>query len=219
MSTFLGPIHYWLFNKIRLVEDRESAIIKGFTERFGEGIKEIERAVRERYGQPDGDTPLDELIGDAPIHQFLQGRIEVAEVREAALLALLLNRYGQDGEALAKEIAFQHGYDTGKRAIKEYEGEVMVPETAYKLLNNFFLDGMPCDHVTEVEESSERGLISKHIDCLHRGYWETAGVSSVFMCDYLYSWVNGFVKVFGVNHRRAKSMVKGDPFCEEIFEV
>ena len=36
MSAVLGPIHHWLFNKIRLVEARETELAAAASEKFGD---------------------------------------------------------------------------------------------------------------------------------------------------------------------------------------
>src|SRR3989338_1996165 len=172
MSSFLGPIHYWLFSKIKLVEDRENAIIKVFSEKFGDDVNTIAKDARAKYGEPVGDTSLDQMIGDSPIHGFLNGRITAAETRESYVLSELIKKYGTDANSLAMDTAYNHGLETGKRALKEYEIEDVNPESAYRALQNFFLDGMPCDHVTEVDQPSEKALHGRHTDCLHKPYWD-----------------------------------------------
>lgn len=220
MSAFLGPIHHWLFNKIKLVEEREDAIIKAFSEKFSSDTNTIAKNARKKYGEPVGSTPLDEMIGDSPIHGFLHNRITVAETRESFILAELIKKHGTDGNNLAMDTAYKHGLETGKKAQKEYETEDVNPESAYRLLQNFFLDGMPCDHVTEVDQPSEKELHGRHTDCLHRAYWEEAGISGDFMCNYLATWVNGFIAGLGgaVKFKRLKTIIKGDTFCEDVFE-
>ncbi|MBI5683115.1 MAG: hypothetical protein HZC45_08140 [Deltaproteobacteria bacterium] len=197
MSAFLGPIHYWLFNKIKLVEDRESAIVKAFSEKFGGDVNVIAKNARERYGEPVGDTPIDQMIGDSPIHGFLHNRITVAESRESFILSEFIKKYSGEANNPAMETAYKHGLETGRHALKEYEIENVNPESAYKVLQNFFLDGMPCDHVTEVDQPSEKELHGRHTDCLHKSYWDEAGISGNFMCEYLAKWVDGFIAGLG----------------------
>ena len=220
MSTFLGPIHYWLFNKIKLVEDREKTLSERFKEKYGDEIEAITEKVVSRYGPHLGDTPLDQLIGDAPIHGFLAQTIETVETREAALLCELINKYGEEAKALALEVAHNHGSSNGRKARKEYDLEGKDAKNLYNILRNYFLDGMPCDHVVEIETPSEGELIEKHTDCLHRSYWQNAGISEEFMCRYLGRWIDGFVEGVGAEgHSRNKTLVNGDPYCEDIFKA
>lgn len=220
MSTFLGPIHYWLFQKIRNVEDREEAVIKAFSERFGDGVAKIVEDVRESYGMPFDNTPLEHLIGDAAIHYWLQSAIEKAETREAALLKGLIDRFGEEGEELAMEVAFQHGKKIGKAAIEEGKNQGEGVESVYNLIKNTFLDGMPCDHVTEAENPSTDLLVEKHTDCLHRSYWERAGISGVFMCSYLERWIKGVCSADSrIDYKRVRSIVTGDSYCEDHYRI
>ncbi len=220
MSTFLGPIHYWLFQKIRNVEDREEALIKAFSERFGNGVKEIVEKVRGRYGVPFDNTPLENLIGDAAIHYWLQSAIEKAETREAALLKGFLDTFGQDGRDLALEVAFQHGRKIGEAAIEQGQNQGEGIESVYNLIKNTFLDGMPCDHVTEAETPSPDLLVEKHTACLHKGYWEAAGIDGRFMCSYLERWIRGVCSADPrIEYRRVKSLVGGDDCCEDHYRI
>lgn len=220
MSAFLGPIHYWLFNKIKLVENREDAIIKAFSEKFGGDVDTVTKEARAKYGEPVGNMPLDQMIGDSPIHGFLSNRITVAETRESFVIVKLINKYGDDAGNLAMEAVYKHGLETGRHALKEYEIENVNPESVYKVLQNFFLDGMPCDHVTEVDQPSEKALHGRHTDCLHRTYWADVGISGNFMCSYLAAWVDGFIAGLGdiVKFKRIKTIIKGDAYCEDVFE-
>ncbi len=220
MSTFLGPIHYWLFQKIRNVEDREEALIKAFTERFGDEVNGIVEDVRQRYGVPFDNTPLENLIGDAAIHYWLQSAIERSETREAALLKGLIDRYGDEVKELAMDVAFRHGQKIGKEAIEQGKNQGSGIESVYNLIKNTFLDGMPCDHVTEVESPSPDLLVEKHTDCLHRGYWESAGIAETFMCSYLEKWIKGVCSADpSIDHERVKALVRGDSYCEDRYRI
>ncbi len=220
MSTFLGPIHHWLFNKIRYVEDRENAIIEAFSERYGDKVMDIVRTARDKYGMPFDNTDLGELIGDAPIHFWLQDAIRKVETREAAILKGLIDRYGDDAEELARKVAFDHGVKVGTDALEGGHDKGGGIEAVYNLIHNHFLDGMPCDHVTEVENRDPDLLIERHTDCLHRDYWDEAGLSHRFMCGFLESWVSGLCSVDPrIEFDRVRSIVRGDKNCEDVFKL
>lgn len=220
MSTFLGPIHYWLFNKIRYVEDREEALIQGFTERYGEDVKAIVSSVRERYGMPFDSSDLGELIGDSPIHFWLQEAIRRAETREAALLKGVIERYGEDAKGIAIQIAFEHGRKIGEKALQEGANRGDGTEAIYNLIHNSFLDGMPCDHVTEVETPSSNLLVERHIECLHKDYWDEVGISGEFMCSFLENWIKGLCAADPrIDHKRVRSIARGDSQCEDTFSL
>ncbi len=220
MSTFLGPIHYWLFNKIRLVETREKEIVKAVGNLFGKGAVKRITEVTSKYPPYFDNTPLEELIGNSSIHAFLADTIRRVELREAEVLGVLMENYGRRAEELALEVSYNHGLVNGRIALKEYEIDDPTAESLYKTLRDYFLDGMPCDHVVEIQQVSERELIERHSECLHSDYWKEAGVSQRFMCTYLCKWVDGFIDGTGSGvHVRKRSIVNGDTFCEDIYKV
>lgn len=219
MSAFLGPIHYWLFNKIKLVEAREGELTSAFAAKYGDEINSIAEANRAKYGDNFGDTPIEELIGDSPIHTYLAGAIEKVETREAALLAELIKKYGAEAEVAAKEVAHSNGEKVGKAEAAEISDGEPTADDVLKGVKNTFLDGMPCDHASGIEDASETQVTETHSECLHINYWKAAGAPEAFMCEYLGSWIDGFVSSVKARHRRGKTLAKGDTHCEDIYEV
>jgi hypothetical protein len=47
MSAFLGPIHHWLFNKIRLHEELEGRLVEQYKAIYGSEIDEIVRTAED----------------------------------------------------------------------------------------------------------------------------------------------------------------------------
>ena len=80
MSAFLGPIHFWLYNKI------------GNQELL---TKEIAALAAENSWIPDADSytktlpPLETVIDEGNIHGWLQAQITDAETRYARLVPIL----------------------------------------------------------------------------------------------------------------------------------
>ncbi|MEE8575145.1 MAG: hypothetical protein V3T30_07010, partial [Thermodesulfobacteriota bacterium] len=190
MSAFLGPIHHWLFSKISLVEDREKYLATAFTEKYGDRVAALVNAGKEKYGDYYDSTPLEDMIGDVPIHAYLAGAIEKVETREAALLAALTSEHGDDGALLAFKTASEHGAKVAKS--EDEDIEIDTADDIYRAVKNTFLDGMPCDHVVDVKSDSEKELTEIHTDCLHREFWKRAEASETFMCEYLGRWISGF---------------------------
>ena len=79
MSVFLGRIHYWLFNKIKLVQERQQLLFSRAEAMCGSLAEELEAQVRQTYGEPLPDKDLAELIDHSNIHGWLQqiGRAHV----------------------------------------------------------------------------------------------------------------------------------------------
>ena len=78
MSAFLGPIHFWLYNKIQFQENLIDELVayvtaKGWSDKADQYVSTDRRK-------------LDEVIDEANIHGWLQSRIHDAEGRYAALV-------------------------------------------------------------------------------------------------------------------------------------
>ncbi|MGN0254896.1 MAG: hypothetical protein ACI4D6_02790 [Chordicoccus sp.] len=158
MSMFLGPIHYWLYNKIGHQEELTRLLAE---KAVGEGwISNADDYVR--------DLPaLETVIDEENIHGWLQSRISDAEQRYADLV---LAAAGQDDARLDAlcETAFAFGREHALAA-------EATPEEAYKAFEDFFVNGMPCDHVNSVTESSNTSLSWEQTQELHADYWTSQG--------------------------------------------
>jgi len=212
-------MHHWLFNKIRLVEEREKAVFAELEKRFGEGTAAIRGRVEAEYGSHFDGAPLDTIIGETSLNDFLSGAIETVETREAALLAAVVKAHGEEARQAAIKASCNHGRQQGRSAVEEYQVEDPTPEDVYKIVKNYFLDGMPSDHVIEIEHNADSAFIERHTACLHRPHWEKAGAGDRFMCEYVVSWLRGFTSAFkGMRHRLPKARTNGDGVCEYVFE-
>ncbi|MFV0343610.1 MAG: hypothetical protein ACK5JH_12115 [Anaerocolumna sp.] len=160
MSAFLGPIHYWLYNKVTLQENLIDEIIY-FAEKnkYSSNLSEI---LTEQFGKPE-NLPLEEIIDGGNIHGWLQGKIAISEHRLALSVTTLLNQDKNIFDQL-KSIFFNWGQ---KHAV---ESDATV-EDAFKLLNDTLIDGMPCDWVNEVVSESENEVVWKRTMDVHGKYW------------------------------------------------
>ncbi|SCG81761.1 hypothetical protein DW1_0140 [Proteiniborus sp. DW1] len=218
MSKFLAPIHFWLFNKIKYHEDLEKEIIQGFKERFGDDVNSIEDANINKYGERIPEAPLDELIDTDNIHGWLQEKIAVAETRQAAILADLFAKYKDDGIFLAKNIYKQNGAALGKDAREKYD--VSTPKDVYDVLNNYILNGMPCDNVNSIRASEEDYIEYSQSRCLHKGYWNDAGADPKIMYDLRTTWIESFVSAANPDFKYQISSEKTgleEEFLHKIF--
>ena len=50
MSAFIGPIHYWLYGKIRLVNQRQEYLREKVSEMCGSTAEELWEQVTQSYG-------------------------------------------------------------------------------------------------------------------------------------------------------------------------
>ena len=62
MSKFLAPIHFWLFNKIKIHEDLEREIELGFKAKYGEEVTTIVDNNISKFGDRLKNTNLTGVI-------------------------------------------------------------------------------------------------------------------------------------------------------------
>ncbi|AEY64985.1 hypothetical protein [Clostridium sp. BNL1100] len=199
MSLFLGKIHYWLYNKIIWYEKIEMDIIKWAQEKelpVGTWVQDI----NEKHGPPLGPEPLEQLIDTSNIHGWLQERIESAELRQAAIVTQVLNRSMDYKKDLAEIYKNQ-----GKAAAGDYQGDVAVPEEVFNALNDYILEGMPCDRVNEIVSSSDNEFVWKSAICLHTPYWKKVEGNVNNFYELREVWVKAFVEELNPDFFYARS--------------
>lgn len=197
MSAFLGHIHYWLFNKIRLVIEREELIFQKAFAMCGCTAEELRSQVWETYGQPLPSNDLAELIDHTNIHGWLQRQIQIAESREAAFAGALIENCGQMARELLAENFASHGLACGEQAKNQGKYSSDSAEGIYQAMQDYFLSGMPCDQLTTVTISTPAQLDWEANACPKQRIWELAGIEAKTMRDFYLKWMDGFVK--GIN--------------------
>mgnify|MGYP001055264205 CR=1 FL=1 len=190
MSLFLGKIHYWLFNKILWFEKLEEEIIK-LAKSENLDIEKLRLEIEGKYGTKLPNKPLEELIDTSNIHGWLQGQIHSAERRMAAWTKILIEA-DKDNYNKLKEVYSAQGIVAAKE-IKS-EGKVpSTPEEIFNCMNDYILDGMPCDRVNEIVISEENSIGWQQRICVHKDIWQEVGCD----VDYFYSlrnvWIASFV--------------------------
>ncbi len=158
MSAFLGPIHFWLYNKIQFQENLIDELVayvtaKGWSDKADQYVSTDRRK-------------LDEVIDEANIHGWLQSRIHDAEGRYAALVLAAAGDDGEKFDAL-KQAAHDFGAKQGLQA-------ATAPE-AFHRLDDLLLDGMPCDQVNRVRESDDARIAWDRTMDLHSDFWQGHG--------------------------------------------
>ena len=153
MSAFLGPIHFWLYNKIGKQEEL-TAKIAVYAEQEGwiEDQKKYTKVL----------PALEDVIDESNIHGWLQGQIHDAESRYAKLVETIISA---DRSERIHKIAFEFG---SANAL----GQATDPTAAYKAFEDFFVNGMPCDRVNAVISESEDEVTWRMTQDIHAQYWE-----------------------------------------------
>jgi hypothetical protein len=192
MSRFLAPIHTWIFNKIKLYESLEASLVEAYTEQYGDEACSLYNEIKEKYGYPIEDRPLEELIEVSNIHGWLQNKISIAETRQGALLTKLLRKYGEEVKTIASKLYIEQGSQCGKEAKEKYD--VTTAPAIYKALNDYILEGMPCDRVNNITENTEDKLEWENEMCLHKGYWDAVSGDIKLFYDLRNAWIKSFVE-------------------------
>jgi hypothetical protein len=167
MSAFLGPIHYWLWNKIK-VQDEMTKQLSAFAKDVLHK-EELQQELQNEYGKlEEGD--LEDIIDGGNIHGWLQARVTLVERMFAKAVDTILK---EDEKNLAKlqDLLFVYGKQIGAK-------EDLSVKEAFKLLQDTLLDGMPCDHANQVLEETAEKMVWKRVLCVHKPYWDEIGVDT-----------------------------------------
>ena len=194
MSAFLGPIHYWLYNKIRLVNEREQAIFEAAAVSCGDLAEELRAQVRQTYGDPPPAGDLAGLIDTGNIHGWLQRQINLAETREAAFVRELTDICGDDARAAVREAFELHGTACGRAAAADSRQDCTNAGGIFKAMNDCFLNGMPCDQADRVVVNVPGRTVWEGVTCLQEPNWKRAGADPRFMKELYRIWLAAFAR-------------------------
>lgn len=189
MSAFLGPIHYWMYNKIKVQQDIVEDIVK-LGEEVVPGLKE---KLDSKYGVSE-TRPLEEVIDQSNIHGWLQANVTREEYKLADSITSMLEAKPEMMDKI-KEVFYKNGNDLSEPISLEDASQ------AYKIISDSLLDGMPCDHANSVIEESQEKVIWKRNLCVHSDYWNE---------------VNGDIKIYYVLREEfIKGALSGTPYVFE----
>ncbi|HEY9062968.1 MAG TPA: hypothetical protein VIO64_21095 [Pseudobacteroides sp.] len=199
MSLFLGKIHYWLYNKILWFEGIEDEIVNNAKSKYKD-MDDLVSSINNRFGKSTGRQPLEEVIDNSNIHGWLQQKIESAELRQAALVTELLKR-----EPSNKAEFLRIYREQGEAAAREYRSSADTPQEIFNALNDFILEGMPCDRVNEIVSSNDVEFVWQTTMCLHRPHWNQVEGDVQNFYDLREAWVKGFVETINSEYKYKKS--------------
>ncbi|SCH53567.1 Uncharacterised protein [uncultured Clostridium sp.] len=187
MSLYLGKIHYWLYNKILWFEGLEDEIINLAKEEGIDVDKKFEILIK-NFGEKLPNKPLEELIDMKNIHGWLQDKITCAEERMAFWIREILKK---DSESITKieKIYIDQGLKAGKECL-ENNIDLSNAKSILKKIDDYILDGMPCDRVNEILESSDYIVSWKRRICVHKKVWEN-DVELFYQLRSL--WIKSFI--------------------------
>ncbi|MFV0502843.1 MAG: hypothetical protein ACK5LT_02585 [Lachnospirales bacterium] len=145
MSATLGPIHIWLYKKIKFQDNINDFL----AEKYNLNYNSL------------GNSNLEDVIDEMNIHGYLQGKINEVESGYNKLITEILKK--TDIEEIYKVI-FQYG--------EEHELKLNSPQDIYKELTDLMLDGMPCDRSIEVVDSFDDYIKWELVIDVHSPFWE-----------------------------------------------
>lgn len=192
MSLFLGPIHHWLFNKILLFQDLEKSIISNTENELNINIKDMVNEIRNVHGQLLEDKPLEELIDEQNIHNWLHERISECELRHAELVTKLLEKHKDEAFNIIKKTYENQALICADDA--KTKSSHQTPNDIFTSINNYILDGMPCDNVKCITINEDNLLQWKVEKCLHKKYWDKINGDINVFYKLRAIWISQFVK-------------------------
>lgn len=161
MSKFLGPIHYWVYNKIQI----QQGIVEEIIGLYGEQDSNASEVLNRHYGVSQ-TSPLEEIIDESNIHGWLQTNVTRAEHKLADSVTTLLKKDPDNFKSI-ESIFFNKG--------KALSQDNMTAAIAYKIISDSLLDGMPCDHANVLIEENDEHVIWKRNTCVHTNFWQEVG--------------------------------------------
>lgn len=195
MSAFLAPIHFWLYTKIRYVIEREQLIYEAAENLCGGTAEEARAGAWQSYGEPLPDTDLTEHIDQSNIHGWLQRQINVAESREAAFVQALVDNCGDAAVDVVAKAFAEHGARCARHAAAQGKYETSTAPGMYKAINDYYLNGMPCDQADAVMESTPDKMVWESQVCLQEPNWQRSGADSKVMKKLYNEWLTAFVSI------------------------
>lgn len=186
MSAFLGPIHHWLYNKIKFQDELTSALINLAKEKdyASDKLSKIDKVCGELE---KGD--LADLIDTNNIHGWLQERIIVVEKRLAYTIKSILDVSDEEAKKRLLEVE-NCAFEIGRKYSSNLEESKTSPSVAYRFLEDLLVNGMPCDRVNLVVEEDDNSIKwQKQIE-IHSKYWELFDID----VDYYYAIRNKLIE-------------------------
>lgn len=159
MSQFLGPVHYRMFEKIRALDARTDLLLSGQAD--------VAANADTACGTLAEGT-LDTVVDADNIHGWLQNQVDIAECRHAHVVHALLAK-GETVDSLKEK----------QNALNPVSaGEDM--QQNFFLLDEAFLDGMPCDRSMAVTDKDDTSLCFVIDEAAHAAYWQHGTPVSVY---------------------------------------
>jgi hypothetical protein len=170
MSSVVGPIHHWMYNKIMILEGMVGEVIAVAKEKGWSDTLEAE--TEEAVGKTEFG-PLEDLIDVDNIHGWIQSLVELEETRFAYVVMRLI----KDNEERLTDIQnklFEHGNEMNV-------GEGSTAVDVMGNIDGLLLNGMPCDGVVQLVEKRDDLVETTTTQKIHEHFWiEQGGTNDIY---------------------------------------
>lgn len=184
MSAFLGPVHVWMYGKIKGQESLVQAILS-LSESEGWDIG-LRQEINQKFGEIE-TRPLEEIIDEYNIHGWLNERVACVENRLAYTVTGLLNGH-EERITNILSIFNKDGQNKGTALLSESDCTQI-----YTKMSDFLLDGMPCDSAVEVLTESPDEVVWNYVGDIHEAYWKALGAEAAVFYRLRAEWMKGFL--------------------------
>lgn len=187
MSAFLGPIHYWLYNKIQ----QQQVIVKSLYLLGEKQGMTLEADCIDLYGAFP-DRPLEEMIDHGNIHGWLQERVSQVEYSYAYCVTKLIEKNPKSIDEIIQLV--QSKAKDLATSLKDYP---LDAAGIYKVIADHLLDGMPCDHAYKVQKQDDKEVLWTRNVCVHFMYWTEVGGDIKVYYHLRDAWISALTKELG----------------------
>ena len=150
MSAFLGPVHYWLYRKIQYQEQLNQKILKRICPQLNEIVAQECGTIQ--------DGSLEEIIDHQAIHQWLSMELMIVEKR----FAFIVEHIEKSDFEEVREVLFEAGKEISIN--ENYHNCIEL----FKVINNYLIDGMPCDKGIKIMSQEENQIIYEYNEMVHQ---------------------------------------------------
>ncbi|WP_283608410.1 hypothetical protein [Faecalispora anaeroviscerum] len=184
MSAFLGPIHEWMYQKIKGQESLVQAVL---TLSESHGWKEgLRQEINQKYGELEQGS-LEEIVDETNIHGWLSERVACVENRLAYAVTQLLCGHEERSKDILS-VFYKDGQEKGASLPSESDCTQIYTE-----MTDSLLDGMPCDSAVEVQAESQDEVVWNYVGDIHEAYWKALGADADVFYRLRAEWVKGFL--------------------------
>ena len=131
------------------------------------------------------------MIDTGNIHGWLQSKINSAEGRMAAWISEIINN-SEKGINKIERVYINQGIKAAREVVAEGKSFEKAEEL-YNLMNDYILDGMPCDRVNEIIDSSEERIKWTRRICVHKDIWNAENIDVKYFYDFRGLWIKAFI--------------------------